>query len=112
MSTDVFLELNSQAANIYLVFFGFYDLLIVYLIIRSAFLPRNSGLADGACRFGLADLLVTAVCKLSVSLQSGRRLPRGTSADAVAPRAGRKRSTMAAAGQRHMKTAVYPQRDL
>ena len=43
MSPDVFLELNSQAANIYLVFFGFYDLLIGYLIIRSAFLPRILG---------------------------------------------------------------------
>ena len=39
----MFLELNSQAANIYLVFFGFYDLLIGYLIIRSAFLPRILG---------------------------------------------------------------------
>ena len=39
----MFLELNSQAANISLVFFGFYDLLIGYLIIRSAFLPRILG---------------------------------------------------------------------
>ncbi len=39
----MFLELNSQAATIYLVFFGFYDLLIGYLIIRSAFLPRILG---------------------------------------------------------------------
>jgi Domain of unknown function (DUF4386) len=39
----MFLELNTQAANIYLVFFGFYDLLIGYLIIRSAFLPRILG---------------------------------------------------------------------
>jgi Domain of unknown function (DUF4386) len=39
----MFVELNTQAANIYLVFFGFYDLLIGYLIIRSAFLPRILG---------------------------------------------------------------------
>jgi Domain of unknown function (DUF4386) len=39
----MFLELNAQAANIYLIFFGFYDLLIGYLIFRSAFLPRVLG---------------------------------------------------------------------
>jgi hypothetical protein len=37
------LQLNTEAANIYLVFFGFYDLLIGYLIFRSAFLPRILG---------------------------------------------------------------------
>jgi hypothetical protein len=37
------LELNTQTANICLVFFGFYDLLIGYLIFRSAFLPRVLG---------------------------------------------------------------------
>ena len=39
----MFLELNTQSANIYLVLFGFYDLLIGYLIFRSAFLPRILG---------------------------------------------------------------------
>jgi hypothetical protein len=39
----MFLELNTQAANICLVFFGFYCLLIGYLIFRSAFLPRILG---------------------------------------------------------------------
>lgn len=39
----MFLDLNAQAGNIYLVFFGFYDLLIGYLILRSAFLPRVLG---------------------------------------------------------------------
>jgi hypothetical protein len=48
----------------------------------------NSGRADGVCRFGLADLSGTAARKLSVSLHSGTRLPRGTSANAVAPRDG------------------------
>jgi hypothetical protein len=37
------LELNTQAANIYLVFFGVYCLLIGYLIFTSAFLPRILG---------------------------------------------------------------------
>jgi uncharacterized protein DUF4386 len=39
----MFLELNTLAVNICLVFFGFYDLLIGYLIFRSAFLPRILG---------------------------------------------------------------------
>jgi hypothetical protein len=39
----MFLELNTQAANIFLVFFGVYCLLIGYLIFRSAFLPRILG---------------------------------------------------------------------
>src|SRR5271157_694887 len=67
----------------------------------------NSGRADGVCRFGLANLSVTAARKLSVPLQSGLRPPRGTIADAVAPRDGRERSTMEGAGQRRMKATVY-----
>jgi Domain of unknown function (DUF4386) len=39
----MFLELNTQTANICLVLFGFYDLLIGYLIFRSVFLPRILG---------------------------------------------------------------------
>jgi hypothetical protein len=39
----VFLELSTMAVNICLVFFGFYDLLIGYLILKSAFLPRILG---------------------------------------------------------------------
>ena len=54
----------------------------------------NSGRADGVCRLGLADLSVPAAGRLSVPLQSGPRLPRGTSADAMAARDGRERSTM------------------
>ena len=68
----------------------------------------NSGRADGVCRFGLADFSVTAARKLSVPLHSGPRLPRGTIADAMAPREGRERSTMEGAGQRGMKAGVYP----
>ena len=37
------LNLNAQAFNIYLVFFGFWPLLIGYLIFRSTFLPRMLG---------------------------------------------------------------------
>jgi Domain of unknown function (DUF4386) len=39
----LFLELNAQASNICVVFFGVYCLLIGYLIFRSAFLPRILG---------------------------------------------------------------------
>jgi hypothetical protein len=37
------LKLNSQALSIGIVFFGFYCLLIGYLIFRSTFLPRLVG---------------------------------------------------------------------
>src|SRR5580700_8222794 len=60
----------------------------------------NSGGADGVCRFGLADLSIPAARKPSVSLQFGLRHLRGTIADAVAPHAGRERSTMERASQR------------
>src|SRR5262249_1125560 len=39
----MFLKLDGQAYNIGLVFFGFYCLLIGYLIFRSTFLPRILG---------------------------------------------------------------------
>ena len=39
----IFLKLHTQAFNIGIVFFGFYCLLIGYLILRSTFLPRILG---------------------------------------------------------------------
>jgi hypothetical protein len=39
----MFLELRAQASSVYMVFFGFYCLLIGYLIVRSRFLPRILG---------------------------------------------------------------------
>jgi hypothetical protein len=39
----MFLQLNAQAWNAFLVFFGFYCLLIGFLIFRSMFLPRIVG---------------------------------------------------------------------
>ena len=39
----IFLKLNAYAFDIYLVFFGFWCVLIGYLILRSTFLPRVLG---------------------------------------------------------------------
>jgi hypothetical protein len=39
----LFLMLRTQATNIYMVFFGCYNLLLGYLIFRSTFLPRILG---------------------------------------------------------------------
>jgi hypothetical protein len=41
--TLMLLDLNTLAVNICLIFFGFYDVLIGYLIFRSTFLPRILG---------------------------------------------------------------------
>jgi len=40
---QMFLELNTQANSIALVFFGLFDVVIGYLILRSTFLPRILG---------------------------------------------------------------------
>ena len=39
----MFLNLNAETPDIYLVFFGLFNLLIGYLIFRSTFLPRILG---------------------------------------------------------------------
>ena len=53
----MFLELNTQAANIDLVFFGVYCLLIGYLIFRSAFLPRILGVLMSIAGLGWLTFL-------------------------------------------------------
>jgi hypothetical protein len=53
----MFLELNTQTANICLVLFGFYDLLIGYLILRSAFLPRVLGVLMALAGLGWLTFL-------------------------------------------------------
>ncbi len=67
----MFLKLNSQAFNAFLVFFGFYCVLIGYLIFRSTFLPRIVGVLMAFAGLGLPDPSVSAARKLSVPLQSG-----------------------------------------
>jgi hypothetical protein len=53
----MFLELNTQAGNICVVFFGFYCLLIGYLIFRSAFLPRILGVLMALAGLGWLTFL-------------------------------------------------------
>jgi len=53
----IFLELNTQANNICVVFFGVYCLLIGYLIFRSAFLPRILGVLMALAGLGWLTFL-------------------------------------------------------
>jgi hypothetical protein len=53
----MFLELNTQTANICLVLFGFYDLLIGYLTFRSVFLPRILGVLMALAGLGWLTFL-------------------------------------------------------
>jgi Domain of unknown function (DUF4386) len=57
----MFLELHSQAVNICLVFFGFYCLLIGYLIFTSAFLPRILGVLMAFAGLGWLTFLSPAL---------------------------------------------------
>jgi hypothetical protein len=54
---QMFLELNSLAVNICLVFFAFYNLLIGYLIFKSAFLPRFLGVLMALAGLGWLTFL-------------------------------------------------------
>jgi hypothetical protein len=53
----MFLELNTQANNICVVFFGVYCLLIGYLIFKSAFLPRILGVLMALAGLGWLTFL-------------------------------------------------------
>ena len=107
----MFLNLRAQTSSIYMVFFGWYCLLIGYLIFRSTFLPRILGVFMAIAGSVVPALSVTTARKLSVPLRcETRRRSRGTVADPVAARDGREQSTMEGAGQRRggqrMKAAV------
>jgi hypothetical protein len=70
----LFLELNAQAGNIYLVFFGLFNLLIGYLIFKSTFLPRILGVLMALSGLGwltflsppLANYLLTYIAVLGI----------------------------------------------
>jgi hypothetical protein len=53
----MFLELNTQSANICLVLFGLYDLLIGYLIFKSRFLPQMLGVLMALAGLGWVTFL-------------------------------------------------------
>jgi hypothetical protein len=57
----MFLKLNTQTANICLVLFGFYDVLIGYLIFRSFFLPRVLGVLMALAGLGWLTFLYPPV---------------------------------------------------
>jgi Domain of unknown function (DUF4386) len=52
----MFLELHGQGFNIAIIFFGFYCLLIGYLIFRSTFLPRIMGVLMASGGLGYVTL--------------------------------------------------------
>jgi hypothetical protein len=82
-----------------LVFFGPYCLLIGYLIFRSTFLPRILGVLMALAGLGWLIFLSPLAIYLSTYLKI-HRLPRRSSAHAMAHRNGRERSAMDAAGER------------
>jgi hypothetical protein len=53
----LFFELSTEAANTFLAFFGFYCILIGYLIFRSTFLPRIIGLFMALAGLGYLTFL-------------------------------------------------------
>jgi hypothetical protein len=59
----VFVNLYAQAYNISLVFFGFYCLLIGYLIFRSTYLPRILGVLMGFAGLGWLTFLSPPLAK-------------------------------------------------
>ena len=62
------IQLNVQAAYIYLVFFGMFNSLIGYLIFQVDLPSSNSGRADGPFRIGVAHVSLTVARKASARL--------------------------------------------
>jgi hypothetical protein len=57
----LFLNLNAQVYNIFLVFFGFYLLVIGYLIVRSTFMPGILGVLYALAGVGYITYLVPPI---------------------------------------------------
>jgi hypothetical protein len=57
----LFLNLNAQVYNIFLVFFGFYLVVIGYLIFRSTFMPRILGVLYALAGLGYITYLVPPI---------------------------------------------------
>ena len=56
----MFLHLGEQAGRVALIFFGCFQLLLGYLIVRSTFLPRVIGVLIALAVLGRPDLPVAA----------------------------------------------------
>ena len=78
----MFINLNVQAAYIYLVFFGLFNLLIGYLIFKSSFLPRILGVLMALSGLGwltflspsLANYLLTYIEVLGIIAEASLML--------------------------------------
>lgn len=57
----LFLDLNAQAGSVNIIFFGFFDMLIGYLIFKSTFLPRTIGVFMGLAGLGWLTFLSPAL---------------------------------------------------
>lgn len=90
-----------------LVFFGFYCLLIGYLIFRSTFLPRILGVLMVIAGLGWLTFLSPRLAP-SVPLPLHLRRNWGRTADPVAPRDRRECSSMEGAGQRSLWSSGSP----
>ena len=76
---------NDYTFEVYLVFFGFWCLLIGWLIFRSTFLPRILGAADDR-RHCLDDLSLATARAATLPVHRRGVRPLGDSAGVVAPR--------------------------
>jgi alcohol dehydrogenase (cytochrome c) len=73
----MFIKLNVQAAYIYLVFFGLFNLVIGYLIFRSTFLPRILGVLMALSGLGWLTILLGVRASISAfDARSGKRIWR------------------------------------
>jgi hypothetical protein len=100
----VSLKVYGTGYDISLVFFGFHCLLIGYLILTAAFLPQNTGPADGDCGLVLPDQQFRerscAWARIPFSLHSSARRRCGTIADPLASRDRRERTEVGRASKR------------
>ena len=90
----MFLQFSAQAFDAFIVFFGFYCVLLGYLIFKSTFLPRIVGALMALAGLGYLTLLAKPLANYLAPYNLFPAAPWGNFADAVAPDSGRERSTM------------------
>jgi len=79
---------NAHAFHIYLVFFGFWWVLIGYLIFKSTFMPRINGVLEAVAGLCWLTFLWLPFAQYCVALQSALGGPRRVLADRMAARDG------------------------